>query len=95
MDTMRRLLGKVMRPDPRKCEETRALMSDYIDGELDAEGRRRVEGHVRFCHRCHAVLANLRQTLGRLRSLHEVQPTGGDDPDAVTARVARGWREHA
>lgn len=95
MDTMRRLLSKVMRPDPRKCEETRALMSDYVDGELDEHDRKRVERHVRFCHRCHTVLGNLRQTLGRLRGLHEVEPTGADDPDAVAVRIASSWREHA
>lgn len=95
MDTMRRLLSKVMRPNPRKCEDTRALMSDYVDDELVAEDRKRVERHVRFCHRCHTVLGNLRQTLGRLRGLQETEPAGGDDPTAVAARVARGWREHA
>ena len=95
MGTMRRLLSKVMRPDPRKCEETRALMSDYVDGELVVEDRKRVERHVRFCHRCHTVLDNLRLTLGRLRGLHEVEPVGSDDPDAVAARIASGWREQA
>ncbi len=95
MHTMRRLLSKVMRPDPRKCEETRALMSEYVDGELDEHGQKRVERHVRFCHRCHTVLENLRQTLGRLRGLHEVEPAGADDPDAVAARIASGWRERA
>ena len=91
---MRRLLNKVMKPDPRKCEETRALMSDYVDGELDVDGRKRVERHVRFCHRCHTVLGNLRETLGRLRGLHSTGP-GGEDPDAVAARIAEGWRERA
>jgi len=90
---MRRLLSKVMRPNPRKCEETRALMSDYVGGELDMQDRKRVERHVRFCHRCHTVLGNLRQTLRRLRGLHESEPAGGDEPEAVAARVARGWRE--
>lgn len=95
MDTMRRLLGKVMRPNRRKCEETRALMSDYVDGELASDDHKRVERHVRFCHLCHTVLGNLRQTLGQLRGLQEAQPAGGDDPDAVAARVARSWREQA
>ena len=94
MDTMRRLLSKVMKPNPRKCEETRALMSDYVDGELDAESRRSVERHVRFCHRCHTVLGNLRQTLGRLRGLQSSKPAG-EDPDAVAARIAESWRERA
>ena len=94
MNTMRRLLSKVMRPNPRKCEETRALMSDYVDGELDADGRRRVERHVRFCHRCHTILGNLRQTLGRLRGLQRPGPAE-EDPDAVAARIAESWRERA
>jgi anti-sigma factor RsiW len=93
MGAMRRLLSKVMRPNPRKCEETRALTSEYVDGELDVESRERVERHGRFCHRCQTVLDNLRQTLGRLRTHQEIEPTG--DPYAVAARVARGWHEHA
>ncbi len=83
-----------MKPDPRKCEETRALMSDYVEGEFDADGCKHVERHVRFCHRCHTVLENLRQTLVRLRGLQSVAPTE-DDPDAVAERVAQGWRERA
>jgi anti-sigma factor RsiW len=92
LDTVRRLLSKVMRPDPRKCEETRALMSDYLEGELDADRRRRVEGHVRFCHRCHTVLGNLRETLARLRGL---QSSTGEDSDVAAARIAERWRERA
>ena len=94
MDTLRRLLNKVMRPNPRKCEETRALMSDYVEGELDADVRKRVERHVRFCHRCHTVLGNLRNTVGRLRGLRDAAPAG-EDPDAVASRIAQGWRERA
>jgi anti-sigma factor RsiW len=70
-------------------------MSEYLDGELDASGRKRVERHVRFCHRCHTVLANLRNTLGRLRRLRDEAPPGAGDVDSVGARIARGWREQA
>jgi anti-sigma factor RsiW len=93
MDAMRRALSKLMRPNRRKCEEVRALMSAYVDGDLEREDRRLVDRHVRFCHRCHTVLENLRQTLGGLRDLRAERPAGGEDPDAVAARVARGWRE--
>lgn len=95
MDAMRRLLSKIMRPDPRKCEETSALMSDYLDGELGIDARKRVERHVRFCHRCHTVLANLRKTLGRLRGLRDTEPPSGGDADAVAGRIAQSWRERA
>lgn len=94
MDTMRRLLSTVMPPDPRKCEQARALMSDYVDGELDASSRRQLERHVRWCPRCHTVLGNLRRTLDRLRALGGSVP-GSGDPEAVAARVAEAWRERA
>jgi anti-sigma factor RsiW len=94
MSVLRRLWSKVMRPDPRKCEEARALMSDYLDGELDAERRRQLERHVRFCQRCHTVLRNLRQTLARLRNLREAAPAE-EDVDALAARIAEGWRRRA
>jgi anti-sigma factor RsiW len=95
MDAMRRLLGKVMKPNRRKCEDVRALMSEYVDGELDREDRKRVERHVRFCQRCHTVLGNLRHTLGGLRGLREQAPASADDTAEVAARVARGWRDRA
>jgi len=95
MDAMRRALTKLMRPDPRKCEETRALMSEYLDGGLAAGERKSVERHVRFCHRCHTVLSNLRQTLGRLRELKQKSPAGAADPDAVAERLGSTWRERA
>ena len=67
-------------------------MSDYVDGELDASLRKRVERHVRFCSRCHTVLGNLRQTLVRLRGL-ESSGASREEPDAVAARIAERWRE--
>ena len=92
---MKRLFMRLMGVDPRECEEVRALMSDHVDGELDDDGRRRVDKHVRRCRRCRRVLANLRQTLGRLGLLGQAAPPGADDPDAVAERVSRGWRESA
>ena len=32
--------------DPRDCEEAHALMSDHVVGELDPDGRRRVDEHA-------------------------------------------------
>ena len=95
MDAMRKALSKIMRPNPRRCEEARSLMSDYVDGELDPPERKRLERHVRFCERCHTVLDNLRQTLGRLRGLQASDPPGAADPDALGERIGRAWRERA
>lgn len=84
-----------MRPDPHECEEVRELMSDYVEEELEPDGRRRVDEHVSFCPRCRTVLANLRQTLGRVRSLRGSAPPGAEDADQVAERVRRAWRERA
>lgn len=89
---MRRLLSRVMRPEPRECEEVRSLLTDFVDGELAEDERRRVERHLRFCRRCSTVLANFRRTLGRLRGLGE-QPAASED--AVAYSVVRGWRDRA
>jgi len=68
-------------------------MSDYVDGELGPAERKRLERHVRFCDRCYTVLGNLRQTLGRLRTLQASDPPGSVDADALVERIGRGWRE--
>jgi anti-sigma factor RsiW len=94
MDAMRKAISKIMRPNPRRCEEARSLMSDYLDGDIDQAARKRVERHVRFCDRCHTVLGNLRQTLTRLRGLQDTEPPGSD-AEAVAARIGQRWRERA
>ncbi|MGH2877502.1 MAG: anti-sigma factor family protein [Solirubrobacteraceae bacterium] len=53
------------------CRQTRALMSEYIDGELDAGDRARVERHVRWCPTCRRMLANLIRTVRALGRLGE------------------------
>ena len=84
-----------MRPDPRECEEVRGLMSEYVEEQLNADGRKRVDEHAQFCPRCRTVLANLRQTLARVHSLRGSSPPGADDADEVAERVSRAWRQRA
>ncbi len=45
---------------------TKARASQYIDGELSTEGRRRVERHTSVCPQCRALIASLRQMLEAL-----------------------------
>ena len=63
-----------------RCRETRAHMSDYLDGELDERTAASVERHVRWCPNCGRMLANLTRTLSGLRALRG-QPTRADEPD--------------
>jgi anti-sigma factor RsiW len=88
---MRKALAGVMPRNRRRCEDARALMSDYVEGDIDPAARRRLERHLRFCHRCHVVLGNLRLALAQVRALRGRQPPGADAEAA--ARLADGWRE--
>ncbi len=81
--------------DARDCEEVRELFTDYVDGELDGDGRERVDEHVGFCPPCRQVLANLRHTLERLRHLGETPSPIGEDEGWVADRVRSAWRERA
>ncbi len=45
------------------CEEVFRALSDYVDGELDAGFRRRLERHFSECAHCTAVLDGTRNLL--------------------------------
>jgi len=63
----------------RHCRETRAQMSDYLDGELDPQPAHAVKRHVLWCPSCRRFLTNLNRTISGLHRLAE-QPTPVDAP---------------
>jgi anti-sigma factor RsiW len=60
-------------------------MSDYLDGELVASGRDRMQRHVSECPECRRLLAGLRLVLAGLHRLPA--PNGGTDATAIAASV--------
>jgi predicted anti-sigma-YlaC factor YlaD len=92
---MTRVLRRFMKPDPRECEEVRALFSEYVDAGLESADQQRVHEHVGMCPRCRQVLSNLQRTLGRLAHLRETSPPGAADPEHVGERLRKAWREQA
>ncbi len=44
-------------------------VSDYLDGELEAPARARVERHASVCPQCHELIEKLRRTLSALGGL--------------------------
>jgi anti-sigma factor RsiW len=66
-------------------------MSAYLDGELTASGRARMERHVSECVRCRRLLAGLRQVLEGLHRLPA--PRGGSDPLELATSVRLRLRE--
>ena len=70
------------------CAETRELLSDYVEGELQPRFRRRVLRHLLMCRRCRAVLRSLRQTIAGLHAIGSAEPTPDSSlADSVLARV--------
>lgn len=61
--------------------------SEYIDGELDPDGRRRAEHHARACPECDALLNALHSMVVVLGGMR------GDAGNAAAAAVLAGVRE--
>ena len=64
-------------------------MSEYLDGDLAARGRERMERHVGECRDCRTVLAELRLMIDRLRRLPSAEG-GGALQIAAAVRVRLG-----
>jgi anti-sigma factor RsiW len=62
-------------------------VSDYLDGELDASRRGRMERHAAECPECHRVITTLRRMVGALRRLPP--PGGSSDATRIAASVRR------
>lgn len=60
-------------------------MSDYLDGELAASGRGRMERHLGECQDCRRLLAGLRAVVDGLRRLPV--PGGGAGAIEIAASV--------
>lgn len=69
----------------RECRWARSHMSDYLDGELRASRRVRMERHATRCPKCRALLATLRRTVGALHRLPS--PGGGAGARDIAASV--------
>jgi anti-sigma factor RsiW len=64
---------------------TRRHLSEYLDGELDAAGRARVEHHAHDCPDCWRLLDTLKRTLAGLMGLRE--DAGEGIADSVILRL--------
>jgi anti-sigma factor RsiW len=68
----------------REHRWTQGHLSEYVDDELDAGERDRVERHVGKCPECRRVLATLKRTLAALMGLRE-----GASEDIAESVIAR------
>jgi anti-sigma factor RsiW len=72
------------------CREAVALMSDYIDGVLDARDRTRLDAHLAGCPLCTEYLAQLRTTIDALG--HAEPADLSDEALGEFVEIYRLWR---
>jgi anti-sigma factor RsiW len=65
-------------------------MSAYLDGELGARGRTRVERHTGRCRQCRRLLQGLRETVALLRAR---SPAREPAPAQLVSAVRASLRE--
>jgi anti-sigma factor RsiW len=58
-------------PEWLTCRELVELVTDYFDGALTPEARRRFEEHIAVCPPCRIHLGQMRETVRLLGSLDE------------------------
>ena len=72
------------------CQELVELVTDYLDGALDAADRRRFEEHLEGCPHCVNYVEQIQIVVGTLRRFDERQL-----PDEMRDRLVaafRGWK---
>jgi anti-sigma factor RsiW len=70
-----------------RCVEVVELVSDYLDDELDAETRRRVEEHLALCPPCRIYVEQVRETVQALGAL-----PAGALPEHAVAELEAAFR---
>jgi len=68
-----------------RCARAHRKISEWIDGELDAAGLRRLERHLQGCAACRKVRANLSALVSEARALETPAPS-----DRVWAGIRSG-----
>ncbi len=71
------------------CAEVRAKMGDYLEGQLGLTDRALLDAHLDGCPVCSAEVAQMRATIGLLRSLPEPE-VPGDFSANVMRRIRNG-----
>lgn len=72
------------------CDELVEIVTDYLEGVLDADTRRRFTEHLARCAGCHAYVEQLRATVRFAGALRE-DDLSPDMRDKLLAAF-RGWK---
>jgi anti-sigma factor RsiW len=67
-----------------RCGNLLDSLSDYIDGDLEAELCAELEQHLQGCENCRVVVNTLRKTV---ELYQQIEPADSSLPDAVRERL--------
>lgn len=72
------------------CQELVELVTDYVEGELASDERRRFDEHLAECGNCRRYLEQMEQTI---RIAGRLTPEAIDpEAEAVLLEAFRGWK---
>jgi anti-sigma factor RsiW len=72
------------------CRDAVALMTAYLDGDLDDRDRERLEAHLADCAHCSEYLAQLRVTIDTLGQV-DIDELSDDQVDDLV-QLYRRWQ---
>ena len=73
------------------CQELVELVTDYLEGALDAADHRRFEEHIAACSGCTRYLAQLRETIRLTGGLTEADIA--QDAEQALLEAFAGWAQ--
>ena len=76
-----------LRRDKARCQDVVELVTDYLEGALDAPVRARFERHIAGCPDCTRYLDEVRLTRDAMGRVHPVPP-----PDDAKAAILDAFR---
>lgn len=75
-------------PECRDCKELLAVLSEYLDGELDPGICDHLERHLAGCERCERFVDSLRRTVGHIR-----QAGPAELPEDLKREIVEAYRK--
>ena len=61
------------------CRDVRAMLSSYLDGEVDDTVRRSIDAHLAGCASCRSEFQAISKTVRMIRKLRDLGP--GEKPE--------------
>jgi len=72
------------------CREFVEILTDYLEGALDAGERAEIERHIVICRGCSNYLEQVHSTIDLLGRIGADQP--GEAPTGASLAIFRAWK---